>query len=275
MNQNEMIFIGVAGNFAGHLDQAGEGNGFAHATEVDDAPKALFPIYVPNLGDSRLNVFPVTNDTIHHHNAEGVLQIEPEIALACDLVYEGNTVRSVVPRKFAAFNDCSIRREGPGKLSEKKNWGPASKGLADEWMPLEGFAPGDELDHYRIASFLRRDGVCYEYGVDSRAVEYSYFHGKLLDWVVEKMNHQQDEGAAEDISALLAAAGYPKQAVICIGATGYTPFGSENFLQLGDESIVVVYDARLYNEEDVRHMAQTGDFASDGMSVVSQQVVSA
>lgn len=44
------IGLGVAGNFAGHLEQAGEAADFAKVEAVQ--PKAIFPFYVPaeNLG---------------------------------------------------------------------------------------------------------------------------------------------------------------------------------------------------------------------------------
>jgi hypothetical protein len=129
------------------------------------------------------------------------------------------------------------------------------------------------LDCYRIASFLRREGECYPYGLDSSTVEYSYFHETLLNWVIDKMNNQQDEGPAEDIAALLKAAQYPQQVIISIGATRYTPFGEQNFLQLGDESIVVVYDARRYNTEQICQMAISGEFTGEGMSLLRQRVV--
>ncbi len=87
------------------------------------------------------------------------------------------------------------------------------------------------------------------------------------------MNHQQDEGPAEDIAALLKAAQYPQQAIISIGATRYTPFGEQNFLQPGDESIVVVYDSHRYTPEQIRSMATSGEFTGEGMSLLRQQVV--
>ena len=274
MKLNEMTCFGVAGNFAGHLEQAGEASDFVNVKVKEaEAPKAIFPIYIPNLENSRLNVFPISSDTIQYPDGADNLQIEPEVALICDIVYDGNEVKSLLPRRFTAFNDCSIRRQGARKISEKKNWGPASKGMSSNCIPMQGFSSGDELDHYRIASFLRRNGECHAYGIDSPAVEYSYFHEKLLNWVIEKMNCQKDEGPAEDISALLKAAGHPQQTIVSIGATRYTPFGAENFLQPGDESIVVVYDARRYSAEQIQKMANTGKFSTEGLSVVHQQVI--
>ena len=44
----QVIGLGVAGNFAGHLEQAGEADDFKDLVIKDaDAPKGIFPFYVP------------------------------------------------------------------------------------------------------------------------------------------------------------------------------------------------------------------------------------
>ena len=49
MNFEQMIGFGVAGNFAGHLEQAGEAADFTQVkTENAIQPKAIFPFYVPS-----------------------------------------------------------------------------------------------------------------------------------------------------------------------------------------------------------------------------------
>ncbi|WP_024873246.1 DUF5718 family protein [Tolumonas lignilytica] len=274
MELTQLIGFGVAGNFAGHLEQAGEASDFVNVKVKDTIqPKAIFPFYVPHHSDSFLSVYPVSHDRIQFPKGADNLQIEPEVCLICDVEYENNQVKALVPREFAAFNDCSIRRPGARKISEKKNWGAASKGMSLQRLALDKFSAGGELDHYHIASFLRRNNVCHAYGLDSPAIEYSYFHETLLDWVIEKMNNQKDEGPAEDIAALLAKAKYPQRVIISIGATRYTPFGEQNFLQPGDESIVVVYDARRYNADQIKQMASSGELIGEGMSVLCQRVV--
>ena len=48
--------IGVAGNFAGHLEQAGEAADFADVeADSPEAPKGIFPFYAPG-SDSFLGV---------------------------------------------------------------------------------------------------------------------------------------------------------------------------------------------------------------------------
>lgn len=273
--ESKFIGLGVAGNFAGHLEQAGEASDFVAVVVRDTtAPKALFPFFVPG-HPGQLGVFPLSDKAIFLPEAavsgDEKVQSEPEVALWCELEYAGKQVVAIHPRAFGAYNDCSIRRPNAKKISEKKNWGEESKGLAANLLPLSGFAAGCELDDYRIACYLERDGELYAYGVDSAAIDYSYFHGKLLDWAIDKFNHQQDEGPAEHIQGLLAQAGHPPHALISIGATRYTPFGETHFLKPGDTSCVVVYPGSRYSEADIREAIRSSNFGAD-MSVLLQAV---
>ena len=273
--ESKFIGLGVAGNFAGHLEQAGEASDFVAVVVRDTtAPKALFPFFVPG-HPGQLGVFPLSDKAIFLPEAavsgDEKVQIEPEVALWCELEYAGKQVVAIHPCAFGAYNDCSIRRPNAKKISEIKNWGEESKGLSANLLPLSGFAAGCELDDYRIACYLERDGELHAYGVDSAAIDYSYFHGKLLDWAIDKFNHQQDEGPAEHIQGLLAQAGHPPHALISIGATRYTPFGETHFLKPGDTSCVVVYPGSRYSEADIREAICSRNFGAD-MSVLLQAV---
>ena len=48
------------------------------------------------------------------------------------------------------------------KISQKKNWGAATKGTADTGIEIDRFAEGGVLDGYRLACFLLRDGVIHD-----------------------------------------------------------------------------------------------------------------
>lgn len=276
-----VIGLGVAGNFAGHLEQAGEARDFKDLKIADArAPKGVFPFYVPlppGAGAPRdghfLHRFPISSERIRLGSRDEKHQIEPEVSLLCDLRYAQRRVSAVIPRFAMAHNDCSIRREGAKKISEKKNWGPESKGTASQAIPIDRFAPGGILDHYRIACFLRRAGVVHEYGVDSAVASYSYMYEELLAWLVVKLNEQQDEGPLENIAAWLDRAGRPAQALISIGATRYTDFGETHFLEPGDESIVALYDARRIEPAALRRIA-SGEQAvpNEGLSLLRQLV---
>ena len=153
--------FGVAGNFAGHLEQAGEAVDFVNVkTEGKEgsAPKGIFPWYAPG-HDSFLGEFPLSHDALMVPKASESdgplnLQIEPEVGLACDVVWDGDTVVTLRPFALGAFNDCSIRRPNAPKISYKKNWGPASKGVAQQFFDIGDLTP-DGVDR-QIAIVLDR-----------------------------------------------------------------------------------------------------------------------
>ena len=241
--------FGVAGNFAGHLDQAGEAVDFATVVAKEGAPKGIFPWYAPG-SDSFLGEFPLSHDALRvpeTTEADGPLnlQIEPEVGLACDVVWEGDTVVALRPFALGAFNDCSIRRPNAPKISHKKNWGPASKGVAREFFDISDLTPDGPTATLRLLCHLRTaDGVHHEYGVDSPLLGYSYYGEVLLDWIVERLANQKGspETPLEDVGALMVASGRPERVLIGIGATRYTELGESTYLQPGDEAIVRVYD---------------------------------
>jgi hypothetical protein len=255
------LCLGVAGNFAHHLEQAGENADFVQVTtECEQAPKGVFPYYVPGDG-SFLGTYPLCHDAIHYpktltHHAH--LQLEAEVCVLFEVHYAEQQVVDLTPKGFAAFNDCSIRKEGARKISEKKNWGPCSKGIAADFLPLRRFEHGGEMDAFHIASFVRRDGQLHAYGEDSPVLTYNYFYAQLKRWLIAQLNRQTDFGPLEDLPALLRNAHYPSHVLISLGATSYTPFGETTFLQPGDELFVYVYDARQNTPEAVRAHAQSG-----------------
>ena len=241
--------FGVAGNFAGHLEQAGEAADFVNVTSEGAAPKGIFPWYAPG-NDTFLGEFPLSHDTIGLPPPGAVdgplnLQIEPEVALACRVSWQGDTVRSLQPFALGAFNDCSIRRPNAAKISHKKNWGPASKGVAAQFFEISDLTPDGPTASLRLACHLLTvDGQEHVYGVDSPLLGYSYYGDVLLDWIVGRLANQKGSPNTplEDVGALMAASGHPENVLIGIGATKYTPLGENTFLQPGDRAIVRVYD---------------------------------
>ena len=242
--------LGVAGNFAGHLEQAGEAADFVDVQAAANRPKGVFPFYLPGGGDAvpaRLRVFPISETAVVPPvDANAKLQIEPEVGLWCGLSYgAAGRVEQVTLLAFGAFNDCSWRNPSAKKISEKKNWGDSSQGFAsDQLFACNDFSADGPLQHFRLASFLRRGGVLNPYGEDAPVAGYGTLYGDLLVWLVDRLQSQQDGGPLENVGAMLDAAGRPEHAVIAIGATRYLPFGETNFLRAGDEAVVAVYDGR-------------------------------
>ena len=269
--------IGVAGNFAGHLEQAGEAADFVNVVPTAaEAPKGIFPWYVPGRDDF-LGVFPVTHDLLRLPDEPGVsLQIEPEAGVLARLSYDASGwLTAVAPEVVVAWNDCSIRREGARKISHKKNWGPASKGAAARGFAVHDIDADGALAPLRIASFMRRDGRAHAYGVDSPARGYSYAGTALIDWMIDRLRNQEgaDDTPLEPVGRYLDAAGRPDHALIGIGATRYTDFGESTYLVRGDESVVIVYDERDSSPEAVA--AAVADGAEDALpsaSVLRQRV---
>ena len=238
--------FGVAGNFAGHLEQAGEDADFVNVSSEGSAPKGIFPWYAPGT-DSFLSEFPLSTDAVVLPNqTDGPLnlQIEPEVGLACQVVWDGDTVVTLRPFALGAFNDCSIRRPGAPKISHKKNWGPASKGVAPTFFEIGDLTPDGPTATLRLVCYLHSDGEEHAYGVDSPLIGYSYYGEVLLDWIVERLANQKGSADTplEDVGALMVASGRPENVLIGIGATRYTPLGESTFLKPGDRAIVRVYD---------------------------------
>lgn len=257
--------FGVAGNFAGHLEQAGEAADFTGVESPGSpdvpAPKGIFPWYVPG-SEGFLGEFPLSHDAliVPPANEDGGplnLQIEPEVGLACEAVWNGDTVVTLRPFALGAFNDCSIRRPGAPKISYKKNWGPASKGVAREFFEAFDLTPDGPTARLRLRCHLRTaDGAHHEYGVDSPLLGYSYYGEVLLDWIVERLANQKGapDTPLEDVGALMVAAGRPANVLIGIGATRYTRYGETTFLKPGDEAIVRVYDTEGEDFSELRQL---------------------
>ena len=243
MDLKETIGLGVAGNFAHHLEQAGELDDFKSVkTKEVDAPKGIFPFYLPS-HKSFLGLYSIGTTILNLPQFEAKAQVEPEIAISFDIIYDKSfKVIDLVAQKFTTFNDCTIRKEGAKKISQKKSWGKNSKGIAEKWITIDKFELGGVMDNFHLCSFVRREGKLYEYGVDAPLLGYSYFYTKLKNWLIDKMNNQEDFSVLEDISRYLKACHYPKTALISIGATAYAEFGEKNYLKKGDEVYVIAYD---------------------------------
>lgn len=276
-NSRNFATFGVAGNFTGHLEQAGEDKDFLCMEVLEkNAPKALFPTYIPqkntspdfsenaSLIPSFLHVFPFSPDKIIFPICEEKIQIESECAIlfsaewenisSSKLLSSNKKLISLKPLGFAASNDCSIRKEGAKKISLKKNWGKCSKGLSSNIIPLEEFSENSLLNDYRISSFLIRKNEIFVYGEDSPIKNYSYIYEKLKSWLIDKFNNQRDEGPAENILSYLKEASYPEKIMVSIGATRYTNFGEHNFLENGDKSCVILYPENRYSPEKIKEI---------------------
>ena len=284
MNKYEnYLGLGIAGNFALHLAQAGELEEFKDVITAEEAaPKGMFPFYLPHYAplDSScvkakdmLSQYPLCSTQITLPNAKLNVQAEPEVGLICSLCYENGRLSSIIPTHFGAYNDCSIRTQGAKKISDKKNWGVNSKGFSDTVITIDKFENSGIMDKYNICSFLRRDDKLVPYGENVALTGYSYFHNKLTDWMVNQINTQEDFGPLEPLNEYVSACKNPTKAIVSIGATRYTEYGEKTFLKSGDEVLIAVYDASIYTFKDIEEKLQNHDYSQSDMSLLAQKVV--
>jgi len=279
----KFIGLGIAGNFALHLAQAGELEEFKDIITADEAaPKGMFPFYLPKPttpveqqalhAKDILSTYPLSSDNIKLPKEDVNVQAEPEVGLVCDLEYTAGKLSKITPTYFGAYNDCSIRVAGASKISDKKNWGADSKGFSNTLIKIDKFEDGGVMDNYSIASFLRRDGEVHAYGEDVELNGYSYFYEKLLDWMLNQLTTQEDFGPLEPVEEYIAACGNPSGAIISIGATRYTEYGESTFLQTDDEVIVVVYNRENISKDAVIESVKNKSYDDTIMSVLAQKV---
>ncbi len=277
----KFLGLGIAGNFALHLAQAGELEDFKDIiTEDEAAPKGIFAFYLPRPIDSDsglvlhakdiLTTYPLSSDNINLPTQDVNVQAEPEVGLICDLEYTAGKLSKITPTYFGAYNDCSIRVAGASKISDKKNWGENSKGFSNTLIKIDKFEAGGIMDNYSICSFLRRDAELHPYGEDVELTGYSYFYEKLLDWILNQINTQNDFGPLEAISEYIDACEHPKELIISIGATRYTEYGEKTFLKKDDEVIVALYSKEDFTPSQVTDNIQNRIY--DKMSVLAQKV---
>lgn len=264
--------FGIIGNFANHLKQAKEADEFDNIGD-DGKPRGLFPFYVPN-SDTFLGRYCINNANIVVPNGINYnIQAEPEICLECDVVYKNSLVEAIVPKFFCAFNDASIRNISHAKkLSEKKNFSKASKGCGS-YIPIDTFSVGGICDSYSITSFLICGNDVYQYGNNSRLINYTYFHQRLLDWIVAQLNTQEDFSVLENLHEIIKKAGFPDKMLIAVGATSYTDIGETRYLQDGDEISVVVYDHNKHSNSDIMELIRRGVNRIDSASVLRQKII--
>lgn len=278
-NLERMATFGVAGNFTGHLEQAGEAIDFKNIkTKEEIAPKAIFPTYIPlkdknsSIVPSYLTTFPFDTNKIIYPQNEKKIQLEPECAIIFNVTWTDSKITNIHPIAFGASNDCSIRKEGAKKISEKKNWGKSSKGLSAKLIAIDEFTSKGILHKYRIASFMIRENQIFTYGEDSAIRDYSYIYEKLIEWILEKLNEQKDQGPQENIHSYLIECQKPEQIMISIGATRYTEFGQTNFLQNQNESIVALYPEDKYNLEKLISIIKNNEVIPEDISILRQTV---
>ena len=265
------IGLGVAGNWRNHLEQIGGLKEYSGVNTFPElAPKGLFPWYVEN-APGALGQNPLSNGRLQI--PAGVdIHPEPEVILECQLEYKGAEVINIVPLAFSVFNDASIRNSDKS-VTDKKNFGAKTKGLCDVFTPIILFDDSGILQNYCIASWLKRSGVWNLYSDFCDVKDYKYFYGNLLKWLLNTLNNQHNDGPLEDLPKLLEIAGLPHKALISLGATHYTEFGANNYLKIGDEYLIVLFDKRTFREQSITKELEKSQLSTKSGCLVLHQSV--
>merc|ERR1719373_518815 len=107
-------------------------------------------------------------------------------------------------------------------------------------------SPGSLVDKLVLTSYIKRGDQVYKYSVDAPARNYLIFHDALMDWIVDRINTQENTGKWLPIFPELVQSDYPTSMWIALGAGEYTEWGAVNFLQPKDECLVLVYREDKY-----------------------------
>ena len=268
-NLKEILGFGIAGNFAQHLEQAGEAADFEGLVRKDGAPKGIFPFYAPN-NSSFLGRYPLSSKILEIPKNSSV-QAEPEIALRLALDYDKNGICDIKALSFMSFNDASIRGVKAPKISHKKNFSSASKGAGNE-IAINSFESGGICDDFSLVSFLRSDGEFMQYGECAKLVKYGYFYSKLLEWTKITLNTQKDEAVLEHLAPFFASK--PKQILLTLGATRYQPNMENRYLKADDEIYIIAFNHKKFNLDEITKLAKNDEIiANNDISILKQKVV--
>lgn len=273
----DLFALGIAGNSAGHLQQTGESKAFKEIKDINK-PQALFPFYIPSANEDYLAVFPYSIDSLQLPNyPQAKVQMEPELALKLKASYnkQGQLIK-LQPIAMTLINDATYRNKQVTKLAQKKNWGIASKGIAQGEIKITDFSAGSALDKFRLCGFHQRHGQWQLCGSDVAVTEYSYFYQQLLQWLVTQIQQQRDQCMLHDIQQLLVEASYPETILVAIGASRYNSYGEQHQLVAGDQTAIVLYNNEQYDVKAVSRLIEqdtTDILCNEHLLILQQKVI--
>lgn len=263
---DQALCLGVAGNVAGHMEQAGE---CLRTEKRHNGPKGLFPTFVPGLG-GHLGHYPGGNQILRIQS-KGDFQIEPELGLVGKIHYKNGHVHKLEPLGVCAYEDLTLRDPKIPLFSQKKNWGLQTKGFGNV-LPIHGSFKKGLLKKYRIACWHRRSGNWYEYAVDTKVEEYSYFYHELLDWILHRLQVGVDDPGFENLKTLIEQSTKPEYFAIGCGATCYTEWGHYVYMKKTDAAAVILYEGDLLSASEILGHLAYGKELPRKASVLVQEI---
>ncbi len=270
MSFEDSLAIGIMGNIPGHISNA-------ENIQEGVEPTGVFAFYVPD-HNSELGIYSLTSGrTILHPRKGEKIQVEPEIVLDCSITYENGLFAKIIPHKLSVGNDFSIRTlKGTTKISQRKVWGKNSKGFKDYWWDLpSSFNHDDFGDEYKIMSFIRRNNILHEYSIETSWSAHKLFYDQLLEWTVQTLNTQKDQGIKEDIlNDILKDHPKPQRIFIYAGAPDYTNWGHTHSLEIHDEIIITAYNNQHISLEKIKENIENNKLIdNDHIIYLHQEII--
>ena len=277
VNLKDSLQIGVLGNIAISSNKRIGVENSLFIKPLTETPNGLVPIYIPfkENTDSFLGAFPLSHSKLQIPTVYDNIQIEPEIVFECDIKYYNNKVHYIIPKRFTVYNNSTLHRLSVHKISQNKNWGENSKGIARKWIDIEDFEEGGTLSKYNFVSFIKKDGVIEPCTIDTAIEDYPYLYDNLIGWIINQIKEQKDILSLDNIDSLIKKAGNPKKFLISIGTTLYTSIGDKVFLEDRDEVFIVMYDRTKYRADSIKAYLlayKTRNANYDGMIILHQRV---
>ncbi len=245
------ICIGIIGNYFGHLSGA------------EDVQEHLLPNGIFVIRREHEETL-TTQSQVKYPPAGSHVDIEPEFVIRFKMHYENGKVAGLSPLQMTIGNDFTIRKlEGSEKISQRKAWGEKSKGIHPLWWDMKPFTPENYGKNLKLISYIERKGEfhCATPLVDCS--ETKVFCSELINWIIDRINNQLNEGMYEAILPEVIDNDYPEELILYTGAPNYSQWGEENFLEVGDKVYIAGYFSEFRNESEVTEMFKKGDLINN------------
>lgn len=255
------ISIGIIGNYFGHLSGA-------ENVKEHPLPNGIFVIHCDHPET-------VTSGVEAKYPQSGTdLDIEPEFVIRFATRYQNGRLSELTATHMTIGNDFTIRSlDGSSKISQRKAWGEKSKGINSTWWQMQEFTKANYGKNLNLISYIERDGKfhCATELVD--CLDTKLFHGELIEWIIERVNHQQDEGMYEEIHPEFSANNFPEELILYTGAPNYSGWGEENFIETGDKVHISAFKTDKYSPSEVKKRLLQGELVNDSHMLSFTQVV--
>lgn len=256
------ISVGIIGNYFGHLSGA-------ENIKEHPLPNGIFIIHCdhPETMTSGAEVkYPINGSKV---------DIEPEFVIRFDTRYQNGKLSALTATHMTIGNDFTIRElDGSSKISQRKAWGEKSKGINSTWWEMREFTSENYGKNLNLISYIERGGEFYCATELVDCLDTKVFCVELIEWIIDRINNQEDEGMYEEIHSELLANDFPEELILYTGAPNYSGWGEDNFIKIGDKVHISAFKTDLVSLKEVENLFVQGkQVNNDAMLTFSQEVV--